>query len=79
LFLKLSHPYTSKLGLLKMERFIITKGVCHIVGLAIYIRKYLKAKEELLEKFKYFTTQKYIIFKKNPIKETKIPHDIITL
>jgi hypothetical protein len=50
-----------------------------LFGLAIYIiKKYLKAKEELW-KFKYFfTMQKNIIFKKNPVKETKISlQDII--
>jgi hypothetical protein len=36
------------------------QGVCHT--LAICIKKYLKAKEELW-KFKYFTMPKYIIFK----------------
>jgi hypothetical protein len=35
----------------------ITKGVPHC-ELAIYIKKYLKAKPELL-KFKYFTKKKY--------------------
>jgi hypothetical protein len=34
-----------------------TRGVSHC-GLAIYIKKYLKAKEELW-KLKYFTMQKY--------------------
>jgi hypothetical protein len=34
-----------------------TRGVSHC-GLAMYIKKYLKAKEELW-KLKYFTTQKY--------------------
>jgi hypothetical protein len=34
-----------------------TRGVSHC-GLAIYILKYLKAKEEL-QKLKYFTMQKY--------------------
>jgi hypothetical protein len=34
-----------------------TRGVSHC-GLAIYIKKYLKAKEEL-RKLKYFTIQKY--------------------
>jgi hypothetical protein len=34
----------------------LTRGVCHILGLAIYIEKYLKAKEELW-KLKYFTMQ----------------------
>jgi hypothetical protein len=36
---------------------IITMGVSHR-GLAIYIKKYLKAKEEL-QKLKYFTMQTY--------------------
>jgi len=35
------------------------EGVCHTGGLAIYISKYLRAKEELW-KLKYFTMQKYI-------------------
>jgi hypothetical protein len=47
------------------------------VGLAIYIEKYLKAKEELW-KFKYFTMQKYNL-QKDPLKETKILQEIITL
>jgi hypothetical protein len=36
---------------------IKTRGVSHC-GLGIYIKKYLKAKEELWE-FQYFTMQKY--------------------
>jgi hypothetical protein len=44
-------------------------------GLAIYIKWYLKAKEQLW-KFKYFTMQKYNL-QKNPLKETKIFQDII--
>jgi hypothetical protein len=36
---------------------IATRGASHC-GLAIYIKKYLQAKEEL-QKFKYFTMQKY--------------------
>jgi hypothetical protein len=47
-------------------------------GVPIYIKKYLKAKEEELWKFKYFTMQKYNL-QKNPLKETKILQDIITL
>jgi hypothetical protein len=43
-----------------------TRGVLHF-GLAIYIKKYLKAKEE------------YNLPKKNPLKETKILQDVITL
>jgi hypothetical protein len=40
-----------------------TRGMSHC-GLAIYIKKHLKAKEELW-KLKYFTIQKYILFKKS--------------
>jgi len=36
----------------------ITRGVSHC-GLAIYILKYLKAKEELWKLLNYFTMQKY--------------------
>jgi hypothetical protein len=43
------------------------QGVCHTGGLAIYTKKYLRAKEELW-KLKYFTMQKYnlqkILYKK---------------
>jgi hypothetical protein len=45
-----------------------------LLDLAIYIEKYLKAKEELW-KFKYFTMQKYNL-QKNPLKETKILQEI---
>ncbi len=47
-------------------------------GHAIYIKTYLKAKEELWKLKKYFTTQKYNL-QKNPPKKTKILQDIITL
>jgi len=56
------------------------KGVYHTVTLpfiVIYIKLYLKAKEELW-KLKYFTMQIYNL-QKNPLKETKIHQDIITL
>ncbi len=53
-----------------------TRGVSHS-GLAISSKKYLKAKEELW-KSKYFTMKKYNL-QKNPLKETKILQDIITL
>jgi hypothetical protein len=43
--------------------------VCNYHGLAIYIKKYPKAKKELL-KFKYFTMQKYNL-PKNPLKKPK--------
>jgi len=38
--------------------------VCHTHGLAVYIKKYLKAKEELW-KSKYFTMQKKKTSKRN--------------
>jgi hypothetical protein len=41
-------------------------------GLAIYIKKYLKAKRRIMETQKYFTIAKNILFK-NPLKETKNP------
>jgi hypothetical protein len=50
------------------------KDVSHCT-LAIYIKKYLNAKEELW-KLKYFILQKYNL-QKNPLKETKILQDII--
>jgi hypothetical protein len=46
-------------------------------GLAIYIKKYLKAKEELW-KLKYFTMQKYNL-QQNPLKETQILQDNIII
>ncbi len=52
--------------------YIYNKGCTSHCGLAIYIKKYLKAKEEELWKLKYFNMQKY-----NPLKETKILQDII--
>jgi hypothetical protein len=43
----------------KIPTSLQKQGVCHTVGgLAIYIEKYLNAKEEVW-KFKYFTMQKY--------------------
>ncbi len=47
-------------------------------GFVIYIKKYLKAKEELW-KLKYFTKQKYSLQNNCLKKETKILQDIITL
>jgi hypothetical protein len=48
-------------------------------GLAIYIRKYLHANEEELWKLSNISPCRNIIFKKTPLKETKILQDIITL
>jgi len=47
------------------------------VALPFLFETYLKAKEELWN-LKYFTMQKYNL-QKNPLKETKIFQDIITL
>ncbi len=54
-----------------------TRGVSHC-GLAIYIKKYLKAKEELW-KTQIFHHAKIYQSLKNPLKETKILQGIITL
>jgi hypothetical protein len=51
------------------------QGACHNVALPIYIKTYLKAKEEL-RKLKYFTIAKNIIFKKS---SKRIQDIIITL
>jgi len=56
----------------------VNNGCVTHCDLAIYIKKYLKAKEELW-KFKYFTMQKYNLQKKNHVKATKVLQDIITL
>jgi hypothetical protein len=55
--------------------YYLTRGVSHY-GLAIYIKKYLKAKEELYGDSN-ISPCKNIIFQKNPLKETKILQDII--
>jgi hypothetical protein len=47
-----------------------------VCGLAIYIKKYVKAKEELW-KLKYFHHEKIQSSKTNPLKETKILQNII--
>jgi hypothetical protein len=56
-----------------LARPLLKQGVCSHCGLAIYIKNYLKAKEEL-HKLKYFTIPKS---SKNPLIETKILQDII--
>jgi hypothetical protein len=53
-----------------------TWGVSHC-GLAIYIKKYLKAKRDLW-KLKYFNMQKFYL-QKNPLKETRVLQDFTTL
>jgi hypothetical protein len=59
------------------KREFKTRGVSHS-GLAIYIKRYLKAKEEV-HKLKYFTMPKYNFSKIQKLKEIKILQDIITL
>jgi hypothetical protein len=54
------------------------QGVCHSGAFAIYIKKYLKAKEELW-KLKYFTMRKIQSSKSSSIKKIKILQNIITL
>jgi uncharacterized HAD superfamily protein len=58
---------------MKLNKECVTPWPCHFD-----IKKYLKATKEELWKLKYFTMQKYNL-QKNPLKETKILQDIITL
>jgi hypothetical protein len=59
---------------------IENKGCVTPCGLAIYIKKVSEGKRRIMKiQFKYFTMQKYNLQKKNPLKETKILQDIITL
>jgi hypothetical protein len=46
-------------------------GCVTLCGLSIYIKSYLKAKEEL-QKLKYFTMQKYNL-QKSPLKRNQNP------
>jgi hypothetical protein len=46
---------------------------CVTLYLAIYMKKYLKAKEEELWKLKYFTMQKYINLQKILLKKNQNP------
>jgi hypothetical protein len=59
-------------ALLKNTLPIENKGGVSHYGLAIYIKKYLKAKEELW-KLKYFTMQKIYNLQKNPCKRNQNP------
>ncbi len=68
--LSITHDQTCKRNCQKKHTHTYTTR-----GLAIYIKKYLNAKEELW-KFKYFTMQKYNL-QKNPLNQTKILQDII--
>jgi hypothetical protein len=61
---------------MKPSQTSLNKGCVTHCALAIYIKKYLKAKQELW-KLKYFIMQKYNL-QKNPLKKFKILQ-IITL
>jgi hypothetical protein len=54
------------------------RDVSHCVGLpfTIFFKSILRQKEEL-GKLKYFIMQKNLIFKKNPLKKTKILQDTL--
>ncbi len=52
--------------------------IFRVLGLAIYIKKYLKVKSRTMEA-QIFHHAKNVIFKKNPLKETKTFQDITTL
>jgi len=73
-------PFTFKAnkGCVTLWPFPFTLKVGGNRRICIQFFKYLKAKEELW-KLKYFTMQKCINLQKNPLKETKILQDIITL
>jgi hypothetical protein len=66
-------------GSLHLHKTLESKKIRDVshCGLAIYIKKYLTAKEELW-KLKYFTMQTNNL-QKNPLKETKIIQVIITV
>jgi hypothetical protein len=54
------------------------QAVCHrVCGLAIYIKKVSKGKRKRITKTQYISPCKNIIFKKNPLKETKSSFKII--
>ncbi len=55
-----------------MKVIIVQQGVCHIVALPIYIKKYLKAKEKFMET-QIFHHAKNIILKKKSSKGNQNP------
>jgi len=63
-----------------MTSAFLKQGVCQLhCGLAIYIKKDLKVKEEELWKLKYFTMQKYNLQRKSSKRNQNPSRDIITL
>jgi hypothetical protein len=55
------------------------QGVCHTCGLAIYIKKYFKAKKRRTMKTQIFHYAKNIIFKKSSKRNQNASRYIITL
>jgi len=62
---------------MKHDCTLITRGGVSHCGLAIYIKRVLRQKKNYGNS--NISPCKNIIFKKNPLKETKILPDIITL
>jgi hypothetical protein len=56
----------------------INKGVCHTVALPFTLKSILRQKKNYDENSNISPMQKYNL-QKNPLKETKIFQDIITL
>ncbi len=57
----------------------LQQGVCHTMALPFTLKSILMQKKRIMENQIYFTMQKYTNLQKNPLKETKILQDIITL
>jgi len=80
-----THTHTlivvSNNGLIEVISWFVLgqQRVCQLhYGLAIYIKKYFKAKEELWKlKYPFHHAKIHLIFQKNPLKETKILQHII--
>ncbi len=61
-----------------MSQMQINKGVCHTVALPFTLKSILRQKKNYDENSNISPMQKYNL-QKNPLKETKIFQDIITL
>jgi hypothetical protein len=71
---------TSAKGLLSASfiRACVKQGVCHTVGLAIYLKSILRQKNNYGNS-NISLCKKYTNLQENPLQETKILQDIITL
>ncbi len=72
---KLEVSWSSKISKTWKER-LLTRGMSQC-GVAIYIKKYLRQKKN--DANSNISPCKILIFKKGPLKETKILQDVITL